>query len=526
MNPPPVPPHSDLSGIGHHHHHHHHNRLPSTPERTQSHQQNFVKTPSRRDLPPIPSNQKPFQLQTNNSIDLDMKEEIRQRELEEVRARVAQMEKTMRWWSDCTANWREKWSKVRNERNQSREECRALKFKLESVIKENANLKKLQQKFEYKLKRLSDQEAGLETKALQGDIFNNKFELNINELNLNESHTNNKKNNNDDDEDDDVIISKSCKPPECKQTSISTTTTTTTSSSTAPVLKNENSDDFWLKMIEDLKEKLEKETREKLKVMDTVNGLQGQVDKLTEQYDDLRRAKADCDEEISRLRQWKDERMETIRSDLEDGMMSDTNSEFNSKLTDLHRELEKLQVENATEWTLREKLETEKISLERENKKLVNELSHVTEELNRCRLLTSGHSSTNQNAALDMEELSEKTKELSELKHAHARLKKQLQDRSSELEHVRSRAEHYEMEVKKLRGRIEELKRDLANAEDENDQQSMAMKKMQRNMEELQQQIDNYNLQLQHLQSRLRRSRTSLAGSDDGDDNHSEKALV
>lgn len=37
----------------------------------------------------------------------------RQRELEEARARAAQMEKTMKWWSDCTANWREKWSKVR-----------------------------------------------------------------------------------------------------------------------------------------------------------------------------------------------------------------------------------------------------------------------------------------------------------------------------------------------------------------------------------------------------------------------------
>lgn len=38
----------------------------------------------------------------------------RQRELEEARARAAQMEKTMKWWSDCTANWREKWSKVRS----------------------------------------------------------------------------------------------------------------------------------------------------------------------------------------------------------------------------------------------------------------------------------------------------------------------------------------------------------------------------------------------------------------------------
>lgn len=42
----------------------------------------------------------------------EAKEAHRQRELEEARARAAQMEKTMRWWSDCTANWREKWSKV------------------------------------------------------------------------------------------------------------------------------------------------------------------------------------------------------------------------------------------------------------------------------------------------------------------------------------------------------------------------------------------------------------------------------
>lgn len=44
--------------------------------------------------------------------DWESREELRLRELEEARARATQMEKTMRWWSDCTANWREKWSKV------------------------------------------------------------------------------------------------------------------------------------------------------------------------------------------------------------------------------------------------------------------------------------------------------------------------------------------------------------------------------------------------------------------------------
>lgn len=65
-----------------------------------------------------------------------VKQALRQRELEEARARAAQMEKTMRWWSDCTANWREKWSKVRNERNAARDEAKALRAKLEIAVKD------------------------------------------------------------------------------------------------------------------------------------------------------------------------------------------------------------------------------------------------------------------------------------------------------------------------------------------------------------------------------------------------------
>lgn len=72
----------------------------------------------------------------------EAKEELRLRELEEARARAAQMEKTMRWWSDCTANWREKWSKVRTERNKAREETRMLRGKLEMSSKECNVLKR------------------------------------------------------------------------------------------------------------------------------------------------------------------------------------------------------------------------------------------------------------------------------------------------------------------------------------------------------------------------------------------------
>ncbi|KAB0392991.1 hypothetical protein E2I00_003924 [Balaenoptera physalus] len=86
-------------------------------------------------------------------------EELRLRELEEVKARAAQMEKTMRWWSDCTANWREKWSKVRAERNSAREEGRQLRIKLEMTMKELSALKKKQS--------LSHQKEALEARVTQ-----------------------------------------------------------------------------------------------------------------------------------------------------------------------------------------------------------------------------------------------------------------------------------------------------------------------------------------------------------------------
>lgn len=73
---------------------------------------------------------------------------LRQRELEEARARAAQMEKTMRWWSDCTANWREKWSKVRSERNKARDEAKQLRAKLETVLKDTNSYKREKQEVE------------------------------------------------------------------------------------------------------------------------------------------------------------------------------------------------------------------------------------------------------------------------------------------------------------------------------------------------------------------------------------------
>lgn len=81
-------------------------------------------------------------------------------------------------------------------------------------------------------------------------------------------------------------------------------------------------------------------------------------------------------------------------------------------------------------------------------------------------------------------------------------MKKVIQDKVTELAHAVRRAEQYESEVKKLRGRVEELKRDLAVAEDEIDSATNNIRKLQRANDELQEQVDNFQVQLQHLHTR------------------------
>lgn len=65
---------------------------------------------------------------------------------------------------------------------------------------------------------------------------------------------------------------------------------------------------------------------------------------------------------------------------------------------------------------------------------------------------------------------------MNDLKQAHIKMKKTLNDKTTELNHSARRIEQYETEVKKLRLRIEELKRDLSAAEDEVDVSSNSVR--------------------------------------------------
>ncbi|CDQ79928.1 unnamed protein product [Oncorhynchus mykiss] len=100
------------------------------------------------------------------------------------------------------------------------------------------------------------------------------------------------------------------------------------------------------------------------------------------------------------------------------------------------------------------------------------------------------------------------TQELADMRHIHSKVKKQYQDKMAELAHANRKVEQHETEVKKLRLRVEELKKELGQAEDELDEAHNQTRKLQRSLDEQVEQSENLQVQLEHLQSRLRRQKS------------------
>lgn len=82
------------------------------------------------------------------------------------------------------------------------------------------------------------------------------------------------------------------------------------------------------------------------------------------------------------------------------------------------------------------------------------------------------------------------------------KMKKLLAESNTELSHAVRRGEQYETEVKRLRTRVEELKRELASVEDEMDTACTQVRRLQRTNEELSSQNESFRMELQHIHSR------------------------
>ncbi|WAR13205.1 C102A-like protein [Mya arenaria] len=446
--------------------------------------------------------------QHNVNSDLEDKLELQQRELEEIRARAAQMEKTMRWWSDCTSNWREKWSKVRNERNKAREENRQLRGKLDLLIKENNSLKRDKDELVNSSKITVGKTDKLQDKNVES-----------------------------------MTGSTSCasalgvsKPQDDIETRSDTSNSDSVQSKLQSPARRDVLTDSECQTLEDLRDlrqhsdkeeevggerltlielKLDEsqktisgEREEKTHLLKLLEDTRHELLNLKTRYEEQKQSKLDLEMQLERVREQHGDDLARVTSDLQDEQA--TRAHMDKRVAELRAELEKLQRENADEWGRRERLETEKLGIERENKKLRATLSDMEEQLER----KSTHASTVVNKDMKTLQLdvSERNKELADLKHIHVKLKKAHQERLTDLDHSRRRCDQFEMEVKKLRSRVEELKRELANAEDEVDTQGNNVRKVQRTNDELQEQVENLNVQLEHLQSRLRRSSQSNTG--------------
>ncbi|KAL3859176.1 hypothetical protein ACJMK2_009408 [Sinanodonta woodiana] len=470
---------------------------------------------------PVPQSrektQTPIAQAPNMDNDWDDREEIRLRELEEARARAAQMEKTMRWWSDCTANWREKWCKVRNERNKARDENRQLRTKLDSIINDCTALKREKEDLLTENSRLKN---GLNfvpsstTSQNQPDMSGKDHELAQGASN---THENVKKI--DDrqimvgvDEIDQKSSPVSPKSGSANQEEAEYSKDSSSIGDSEGSLMDDRVALIELKLDESQKTIIA-ERDEKTSLMKAIETLQIELHSMKSKYEEMKISKQEAMFQINKLKEDHKIALDRMASDLEEE--SSNRSTMDRRLGDLRRELEKLQKENADEWGKKERLETERFGLERENKKLRMQIQDLEEQLER----KTQHTSTvvdSDMRSLQME-LSEKNKELADLHHAHSKLKKALQERVTELEHTKRRAEQYEVEVKKLRSRIEELRRDLTAAEDEVDSQTNNVRKVQRNNDELQEQVENLRVQLEHAQTRLRHTNpqvtTSMVGS-------------
>lgn len=488
--------------------------------------------------------------------DWESREELRLRELEEARARAAQMEKTMRWWSDCTANWREKWSKVRAERNRARDEVRQLRQRLDTLTKELTSVRRERQELTSENETLRQEMVRLNgdntTPAPNGTsascspshpVARGASSCSSSSMPPSPSSSASSCQAHADGKSDrdgtpgspepepvrDVDLEKqkmvqqkdmelldsvlhSCPPGGDTGGSLNAASRLPSSLS-----RQERSRQLWddistteedssklnalqLRLDESQKVLL-KEREDKLALSKSIERLEAELSQWKLKYEELSKSKQEALKQLNLLKEMHQDELGRMSEDLEDELGA--RSSMDKKLAELRAEMERLQVENAAEWGRRERLETEKLALERDNKKLKAQTEDLEEQLTKKRRQAASALDTDLKAIQC--ELFERNKDLADLRHVHAKLKKQFQEKTAELAHANRRVESHEAEVKKLRLRVEELKKELGQAEDELDEAHNQTRKLQRSLDEQVEQTENLQVQLEHLQSRLRR---------------------
>ncbi|XP_032813507.1 coiled-coil domain-containing protein 102A-like isoform X2 [Petromyzon marinus] len=495
-------------------------------------------------------------------------EELRLRELEEARTRALQLEKTMRWWSDCTASWREKWAKVRAERNRAREEASSLRERLEGATAELAEARRERRGMSADNARILREAGGprAETERRGEEGEGDGKDVDDEDDEEGERQEEEENHGDDDDDDDDreggdaegepadaamTGVNRAGKEVERMSSpeqepvrdtqpgkrSVALPSNKDTTLVEEPWEKRRDAGNYRrgagpagrlqeaavasaveeelaratvlrLRLDESLKTLL-KEREDKSELTKTIEKLEAEVLQWSLKNEELNKSKQEALKQLALLREAHEAEMGRMTEDLEDQVSA--HSSMDKKLSDMRAELERLQAENAAEWGKRERLDTEKLALERDNKKLRLQLDDLEEQLSKRRKQTASASDADLRSV--QAQLYEKNKELCDLRHAYGKQRKAQADVAAELAHAQRRAEQSEAEVKKLRQRVDELKREAARAEDELDETQNQVRRLQRSLDEQVETSENLQVQLEHLQTRLRRQQTdSLFG--------------
>nr|CAB3228130.1 coiled-coil domain-containing protein 102A-like [Phallusia mammillata] len=253
--------------------------------------------------------------------------------------------------------------------------------------------------------------------------------------------------------------------------------------------------------VEESVKTIQAERNSKLTLHKTIEDLSQQLSTYKKKFEEMKDGKQDALKQLSRIQESHRLDLVRINTNLEEEL--ENRSQMERKIHDLREEIERLQEENTCEWGRRERLETEKLQLERENKRLKTSSNEMQTEMERRRKTTAEDRDHElQHAQIELHDLHE---ELSDLRRQYNKDQKLLEDKQEELAHSRRRAEKHETEVRALRNRVEEIKKQQTNTEDELDSAQNQTRKLSRQVEEKDEELEKLHLQLGQLQTRLRR---------------------
>ncbi|CAH2057050.1 unnamed protein product, partial [Iphiclides podalirius] len=291
------------------------------------------------------------------NTDWEAKEALYQRELDEARARASQMEKTMRWWSDCTANWREKWSKVRNERNKAREEAKQLKNKVDILTKELTTARMERNEMEQHLSELKQDNEKLlsigESRIVSGDLVaDDGVELrrkNVGYVSPNE--------------------------PSIRQRA------------SLDSHKFSNMDNALANKMSEMRLRLDETCKNLQSEKDQKAFLLTKIETLTAELHSTKMELTHSDRTLGSTDSSHSE-VERLQNELQDEIAA--KQVLEEKIAELRMEIERLKSENTIQWSKRELLETENIAILRENKKLYSQVCELREQIHKLNRISDG----------------------------------------------------------------------------------------------------------------------------------------